>query len=146
MQIPNTRILLMASIVLAILLLLSTLINGGGMQRLVISRLGLDAFADMGQKMNTFTMYYMNGCPHCESILPEFKTFVASGQVETNGAKTKIRMIEQGDSSAAAELEANNVKGFPTFILSTVDGKTVEYNGDRKVEAMKEFISQNTTK
>jgi hypothetical protein len=55
-------------------------------------------------------------------------------------------MIEQGDSSAAAELEANNVKGFPTFILSTVDGKTVEYNGDRNVEAMKEFISQNTTK
>jgi hypothetical protein len=100
-------------------------------------------FADIGESVNTFTMYYMNGCPHCETILPEFRTFVASGQVETDGKKTKIRMLEQGDPSAASELQANKIKGFPTFILSTVDGKTIEYNGERTMEAMKDFISTN---
>jgi hypothetical protein len=133
---PNVRILLLVAIVLAILFYMSTLLSGGGMQR-------FDFFTDLGESVNTFTMYYMNGCPHCESILPEFRTFAASGQIETNGKKTKIRMLEQGDPSAAPELEANNVKGFPTFVLSTVDGKTVEYNGDRTVSAMREFISGN---
>jgi hypothetical protein len=52
-------------------------------------------------------------------------------------------MLEQGDPTAAPELEANNVKGFPTFVLSTVDGKNIEYSGDRRVSAMREFISNN---
>ena len=131
---PNIRILLLVAIVLAILFYMSTLLSGGGMQR-------FEFFTNVGESVNTFTMYYMNGCPHCESVLPEFRTFVASGQIETNGKKTKIRMLEQGDPSAAPELEANNVKGFPTFVLSTVDGKTVEYNGQRNVTAMRDFIS-----
>ena len=100
-------------------------------------------FTNIGESVNTFTMYYMNGCPHCEVLLPEFRTFVASGQIETNGKKTKIRMLEQGDPTAAPELEANNVKGFPTFVLSTVDGKTIEYSGERNVAAMRNFISTN---
>jgi len=133
---PNLRILLLVTIVLAILFYMSTLLSGGGMQR-------FDFFADLGESVNTFTMYYMNGCPHCEVLLPEFRTFVASGQIETNGKKTKIRMLEQGDPTAAPELEANNVKGFPTFVLSTVDGKSIEYSGDRRVSAMREFISNN---
>lgn len=136
MTIPNVRILLLVAIVLAILFYMSTLLSGGGMQR-------FDFFTDLGESVNTFTMYYMNGCPHCESVLPEFRTFVASGQIETNGKKTKIRMLEQSDPKASPELQANNVKGFPTFILSTVDGKTVEYSGDRNVTAMRNFISTN---
>ena len=103
----------------------------------------MDGFADLGQKTNTFTMYYMNGCPHCESILPEFKNFAAAGQIQLNGKKTKIRMLEQGDSAAAPELEARNVKGFPTFILATVDGNFVEYQGERSVESIKKFIGEN---
>ena len=103
----------------------------------------LENFTGLGESVNTFTLYYMDGCPHCESILPEFRTFVASGQIETNGKKTKIRMLEQGNPEAAPELEANNVKGFPTFILSTVTGKNIEYGGDRTVAAMKEFIAKS---
>ena len=133
---PNIRILLLVTIVLAILFYMSTLLSGGGMQR-------FEFFTNLGESTNTFTMYYMNGCPHCEVLLPEFRTFVASGQIETNGKKTKIRMLEQGDPTAAPELEANNVKGFPTFVLSTVDGKNIEYSGDRRVSAMREFISNN---
>ena len=138
MQLPNIRILLLLAIVLAIMFYLSTLISGGGMQR-------LENFTGLSETQNTFTLYYMNGCPHCESILPDFRTFVASGQIETNGKKTKIRMLEQGNPEAAPELEANNVKGFPTFIMSTVDGKNLEYGGERSVSAMKDFIAKNAT-
>ena len=138
MQLPNIRIVLLVAIVLATLFYLSMLISGGGMQK------RLDGFfGGVGEKMNTFTLYYMNGCPHCEVMLPDFRTFVASGQYEANGKKTQIRMLEQGNPDAAPELEANNVKGFPTLVLSTVDGKTIEYKGDRKIEAMKDFIEKN---
>jgi hypothetical protein len=102
-----------------------------------------DGFANLAEKDNTFTLYYMNGCPHCESILPDYKNFVAAGQLVQNGKKTKIRMLEQGDPDAAPELEANNVKGFPTFILNTADNKNIEYQGDRTIPAMTKFIEQN---
>jgi hypothetical protein len=135
---PNIKILLLSAIVLAILFYLSVLIGGGGMRL-------LENFSGLGAKQNTFTMYYMNGCPHCETILPEYRQFAASGQIESDGKKTSIRMLEQGDPQAAPELEAKNVKGFPTFILSTTSGNDLEYKGDRTIDAMKDFISQNSS-
>ena len=137
-NLPNIKILLLVGVVLATLFYISVLVGGGATKF-------LDGFTGLGQTQNTFTMYYMNGCPHCESVLPDYRTFVASGQVETDGKKTTIRMLEQGDPSAAPELEANNVKGFPTFILSTAGGENIEYKGERTVEAMKEFISKNSS-
>lgn len=135
MQLPNARILLVVGLVLVILVYVWIVMTNKG--------LNYDAFADIGEKTNVFTLYYMNGCPHCETILPEYKKFAAAGQITSNGKKTKIRMLEQGDSSAAPELEANNVKGFPTFILSTADGKNIEYQGERSIPAIGQFINQH---
>jgi hypothetical protein len=133
----NMRIILVSLIALAILAYISILMSGGGFR--------MDGFVDLGQKQNVFTLYYMNGCPHCESILPEYKTFVAKGQVDMNGKKTKVRMVEQGDSSASAEMESLGIKGFPTFYLKTSTGKNIEYKGDRNVSAISSFIAENAT-
>jgi len=135
---PNIKITLLVGIVVAILFYISFLVSGGGMRL-------MESFTGLAPKQNSFTMYYMNGCPHCETLLPSFRQFVASGQIETDGKKTTIRMLEQGDPQAAPELDANNVKGFPTFILSTASGSNIEYKGERTVDAMKNFISQNSS-
>ena len=132
---PNIRIILLSSLVLAIMAYLALLIAGAGTR--------MDAFADLGEKQNTFTLYYMNGCPHCESILPAYKKFAAAGQVELNGKKVAIRMIEQADASAAAEMNELKITGFPTFYLKTSNDKQIEYKGDRTVSAMSDFISKN---
>ena len=134
---PSMKMILVVGLVLVILAYLSILMAG--------KSLSIDSFADVGQKTNTFTLYYMNGCPHCETILPEYKKFAAAGQVVLNGKTTKIRMLEQGDPNAASELEAHNVKGFPTFVLSTADGKNLEYQGDRTVPAISQFITKNAS-
>ena len=131
------RVILVVGLILVILLYISILMLG--------KSINTDAFADVGQKTNVFTLYYMDGCPHCESILPEYKKFAAAGQVNVNGKKTKIRMLEQSDPNAAPELEAHNVKGFPTFVLSTADGKNLEYQGDRNVSAISQFITKNAS-
>lgn len=131
----NARVILVSAIAVALLAYLAILVSGGGLR--------MDGFADLGQKQNVFTLYYMNGCPHCESILPAYKKFAAAGQVEVNGKKVQIRMLEQGDPAAAPELEARNVTGFPTFILSTASGDYLEYKGERTVDGIQQFITQN---
>lgn len=132
---PNIRIILVSLIALAILAYISVLMSGGGFK--------MDGFTGVGQAQNTFTLYYMNGCPHCETILPDYKTFAAKGQVNTNGKKTKIRMVEQGDASAAAEMGPLGIKGFPTFYMKTADGNSIEYSGNRDIASITNFISQN---
>ena len=141
MQIPSIRLLLVVAITVAILAYFAILVSGGGFNQ--DGGFSQDGFADLGKKQNVFTLYYMNGCPHCDRIMPEYKKFVAAGQFTSNDKKTVIRALEQGDPAAAPELEANNVSGFPTFILSTVDGKNIEYQGERTIPAMKSFITKN---
>jgi len=131
----NIRLILVVGIVLAITVYVSVLMMNRGLRR--------DAFADLGEKTNVFTLYYMTGCPHCESILPDYKKLVAAGQLVTNGSKTRIRMLEQSEPDAAAEIEQHKVKGFPTFIMATADGKFIEYQGERSVDAIKQFIGKN---
>ncbi len=105
----------------------------------------MDGFTNMSEKLNEFTLYYMNGCPHCESILPDYRKFAAAGQIELNGKKVKIRMLEQGDPAAAPELEARNVTGVPTFVLSTASGDYIEYKGERTVDGIQQFLSKNAS-
>jgi hypothetical protein len=129
----TVKIILVSAVALAVLLLISLLVNGSGVQ--------LDNFTGGSQSTNTFTLYYMTGCPHCETILPEFSNFVAQGQYESGGKKTTIRKVEQ--SVAGSDLEKYGIKGFPSFILQKPDGKFLSYEGDRTVSAMKAFITQN---
>jgi thiol-disulfide isomerase/thioredoxin len=127
------KIILVVGVAFAVLLLISLLVNGNGIQ--------LDTFTGGSQATNTFTLYYMTGCPHCETILPEFSNFVAQGQYESGGKKTTIRKIEQ--AAAGSDLEKYGIKGYPTFILEKSDGKFLSYEGERTVSAMKAFITQN---
>ena len=129
----TVAIALVVAIVVTTLAYLAILYTGGG--------LSMDGFSDT--KGPTFTMYYMNGCPHCEKIKPDFEKFVASGQVLTKGQPVKIRMLEQGE--APSEVKSLGIQGFPSFYLSTTDGNEIEYTGDRTVPAYTNFIKQNAS-
>ena len=43
------------------------------------------------------------------------------------------------------EMKKRKVKGFPTFILEKKDYSLIEYQGDRSIAAMKEFINKNAS-
>lgn len=123
---------LVVGIVIATLAYLAVLYSGGGLS-------SMDGFSDT--EGPTFTMYYMNGCPHCEKIKPDFQKFVAAGQVMTKGKPVKVRMLEQGE--ATSEVNSLGIQGFPSFYLSTADGNQIEYTGERTVPAYTSFIKQN---
>ena len=136
----TVAITLVVAIVVATLAYLAILYTGGGL----LSMDGLssmDGFTDTSGP--TFTMYYMNGCPHCEKIKPDFQKFVAAGQTVVNGKAVKVRMLEQGE--ATSEVKALGIEGFPSFYLATADGGNVEYTGERNVPAYMDFIKQNVS-
>ncbi len=89
-----------------------------------------------------FTMYYAEWCPHCKTAKPEFEKLVGQSPMKIGDKSITMRMLEQGQD-AAGEMKQKKVSGFPTFLLETADGNTIEYKGERTTEGFLKFL--NTT-
>ena len=94
--------------------------------------------SSMGADM--FTLYYVDWCPHCKSVKPMFEDFAKNGFVTIAGKNVKVRTVECEKQSK--EAEGKPIKGYPTFLLETAEGKTVEYQGDRGPEAWLKFLNE----
>lgn len=99
----------------------------------------LQGFQDGAPAMNTFTMYYADWCGHCQTAKPEFSKFAGQGIVKIGNQNCKIRMISPEKEPEAAK--GKNIKGFPSFLLETVDGQTVEYTGERTTAGYMSFLN-----
>jgi thiol-disulfide isomerase/thioredoxin len=95
---------------------------------------------DIAGAADTFTLYYADWCPHCKTIKPAFKDWSKNGFVTAAGKNVKVRMVEQGENPE--EVTAQGVKGFPTFILKTAGGKSVEFQGDRTPDGYLKFLEE----
>lgn len=92
------------------------------------------------QGADIFSLYYVDWCPHCKSVKPAFEDFAKNGFVTVAGKNVKVRAVECEKQS---ELAAGKpIKGYPTFLLETAEGKTVEYQGDRTPEAYMKFLEE----
>jgi thiol-disulfide isomerase/thioredoxin len=104
-----------------------------------------EGFADSTGPISTmgadmFSLYYVDWCPHCKSVKPMFEEFAKNGFVTVAGKNVKVRAIECEKQSK--EAEGKPIKGYPTFLLETAEGKTVEYQGDRSPEAWMKFLDE----
>ena len=92
------------------------------------------------QGADIFSLYYVDWCPHCKTVKPAFEEFAKNGFVTVAGKNVKVRAVECEKQS---ELAAGKpIKGYPTFLLETAGGKTVEYQGDRTPEAYMKFLEE----
>lgn len=89
---------------------------------------------------STFTLYYVDWCPHCKTIKPIFSDFMGSGTVNVNGQSVKCNMVNAEASPDATK--GLNIKGYPTLLLNT-QGNTVEFSGERTAEGFMNFLKQN---
>ena len=88
---------------------------------------------NMGNKL---TYYYMDGCGHCNKFNPIWDEFTS----EYKGPpKITFEKIESKDAPSS-------VKGFPTVVLTKSDGSTSEFNADRTVGELQNFISSQNLK
>ena len=130
----NWKVILLGLTILAIMSLLAMYGLGISFGR------GLQGFQNPTPDTNTFTMYYADWCPHCQTVKPEFTEFMGTSPVNVNGKPCEIRMIDAAKNPDAAK--GKPVKGFPTFLLETTDGKVVEYPGQRNTEGWTKFLNE----
>jgi thiol-disulfide isomerase/thioredoxin len=134
---PSWKVILLAVAVTALLGLAAVYGLGISFGR------GLQGFQNQtgpAPAMNTFTMYYADWCPHCQTVKPEFTEFSNRGTIEVGGKKCQIMLVDAAKNPEAAK--GKPVKGFPTFLLETTDGKILEYQGERNTDGWLAFINQ----
>ena len=98
-------------------------------------------FGDYGEtnEKGTFTMYYADWCPHCQTAKPLFKEYMESGVKNINGILVKMRMIEEKQIQKGVDPD---VKGYPSFLYSDAAGKITEFNGPRNTQGFDEFLKR----
>ena len=77
--------------------------------------------------------------------MPGFDEF-AKSNVVVAGQPVKISKYDSDTPEAKKMMEdlktkGVDVKGFPTFVLVTTDGKVVEHMGERSIEAYTKFLN-----
>jgi thiol-disulfide isomerase/thioredoxin len=100
----------------------------------------VSGFQDVGKtnERGTFTMYYADWCPHCQTAKPLFKSFMESGEKNIKGHLIKLDMIEEKQIKSMPNPPP--VKGYPTFLYSDAAGKIVEFNGPRTADGFMNFL------
>jgi thiol-disulfide isomerase/thioredoxin len=104
-----------------------------------LRREGFTASGENGAA-DTFSLYYVDWCPHCKSVKPAFLDFAKNGFVTVAGQNVKVQAVEcEKEPEKAA---GKNIKGYPTILFEKGSGQTVEYTGDRTVEGYMAFLKQ----
>ena len=102
-----------------------------------------EGFADAGygqtNERGTFTLYYADWCPHCQTIKPVFKDFMGDGSVSVNGKSVKCKMVEEKQIQKGVDPD---IKGYPSLLYSDAAGKIVEFSGPRTADGFMQFLKQ----
>lgn len=86
-----------------------------------------------GGEITTFTLYYVEWCPHCKVIKPEWK------KLENDNDLKHIKIEKINCEENESIVEEKNIEGFPTILLNT-NGKEVAYNGERTYAEFKNYL------
>ena len=76
----------------------------------------------------------MTGCGHCKKFTPVWNKFSSN----YNG-ELKLKKLERKE--AGDLLQKYEIKGFPTVLLIDEQGNKKEFQGDRSIEGLQNFIS-----
>ena len=127
----KTKFLYLVGIVIGLLVLL----------RFIRNSQSQEGFTDVPNGADTFTLYYAEWCPHCKTVKPMFKEWSKNGFVTVAGRNVACRMVQPEKEPEKAQ--GKEIKGYPTFMLETADGKNLEYQGDRTPDGWMRFLEEN---
>ena len=82
-------------------------------------------------------LLHMNGCGHCERLMPEWKKFI-----NNNNTNIKTRAVEMSEDPAL--MDKYKVNGFPTILLLGENGKKLDtYDGDRTADGLLSYCNKH---
>ncbi len=82
-----------------------------------------------------FVLVHMNGCGHCKTLMPEWKS--ASKE---NNTQINMRAVEMNEDDGPELCKKHNITGFPTMILLENGKKVADYNGERNKDGLLKFL------
>tara|TARA_Y100000389_G_scaffold39622_1_gene34070 strand:+ start:239 stop:697 length:459 start_codon:yes stop_codon:yes gene_type:complete len=86
-----------------------------------------------GSKGVTFTLYYVEWCPHCKVVKPEWK------KLENDPDLEHITIVKINCEENESVVQEKNIEGFPTILLNN-NGKEEAYNGNREYADFKNYL------
>jgi Thioredoxin domain-containing protein len=86
-------------------------------------------------------LYYANWCGHSRNFLPEWEKL--KKEIENSELKNVIVAQQYECDKDKKMCEQNNIRGFPTMILHKINGDNVNYQNERTVESILDFIRKN---
>jgi len=125
-DVPN-EILLLIIIVLVVIILINLNVLSNPMNKLNLLTGG------KSKDETTFILYYVEWCPHCQVVKPEWKKLEEDKELK-NITISKINCEENEDI-----VKEKNIEGFPTILL-THNGKEIGYNGSREYADFKNYL------
>ena len=82
-----------------------------------------------------FILYYVDWCPHCQVIKPEWEKL----ENDTSIKNVQIKKLNcDNDPKLAEEKE---IQGFPTIQLEYINGTVKPYNCERNLRGFKDFLN-----
>lgn len=87
------------------------------------------------QSKHKLCLYHTNWCGACARFKPTWNQFLS----QNNGTIQTDSIDCDKDTNACLK-----IKGYPTIILHKKDGTNIEFTGNRSVEAINDFIKNNT--
>ena len=86
-----------------------------------------------GGEKTTFTLYYVEWCPHCNNIKPDWK------KLENDNDLKHIDILKINCEENESAVEEKNIEGFPTILLNH-NGKERAYDGNRTYAEFKNYL------
>lgn len=80
-----------------------------------------------------FTLYYVEWCPHCQVVKPEWK------KLENDEELKHITIVKINCEENEEIVNQKGIEGFPTILL-THNGKETGYNGGREYADFKNYL------
>ena len=86
---------------------------------------------------NQFIFFKMKECGHCKKMQPEWD--ILNNEKHVAG----VEYVVYEASANQDKMNEYGVESFPTLKFHSKDGKIIDYDGERKSSAMKEFVEKN---
>lgn len=92
----------------------------------------------LAEGKDVLVKFFAPWCGHCKALKPIYEDLA-----KKLAGNDKVVIAEMDATANEVDHPQVNIRGFPTLKLFTADNKVVDFEGDRTVEAMVDFLKKN---